>query len=56
MPRNLPSGSQLPPCWNADMDRFICTADAGDIIKPVHVVELLKDKFSMELTRVSLSI
>ena len=52
VPKKLPSGSQLPSCWNESMDRAICHMDAQDEVAPKAMVRLLKKRFP-ELESVS---
>ena len=45
-PKSMPSGSQLPACWNEDMDGFICHMDAQCVYSIQAIVKALKQKFS----------
>ncbi|KAL9631462.1 MAG: hypothetical protein Q9164_005880 [Protoblastenia rupestris] len=49
MPRHLPSGSQLPQCWNAAMDETICYAEAKGWLDTTRIVRLVKERFSDQL-------
>lgn len=51
-PKNMPSGSQLPSCWNDDMDEFICHMEAQCEFSTKSIVRALKNRFS-ELREVS---
>ena len=44
-PKTLPSGSQLPACWNEAMDRAICHMEAQNEVDPVTMTRLLKRRF-----------
>ena len=46
-PKSMPSGSQLPPCWNEEMDGFICHMDAQCVYSIQSIVKALKQKFSL---------
>lgn len=46
-PKSMPSGSQLPPCWNEEMDGFICHMDAQCVYSVQSIVKALKQKFSV---------
>ena len=52
MPRHLPSGSQLPACWDANMDEAICYADAKGFLDTTRTVRLVKDRFPDQLRAV----
>lgn len=54
-PKNMPSGSQLPPCWNDKMDELICHMEAQCDFTIKSIVRALKNRFS-ELREVSYSI
>ena len=51
-PKNMPSGSQLPSCWNDDMDQFICHMEAQGEFSTRTIIKALKQRFS-ELREVS---
>ena len=44
-PKSMPSGSQLPPCWNDEMDEFICHMDAQGEFSLKSIVRALKQRF-----------
>ncbi|KAF6219772.1 hypothetical protein HO133_003597 [Letharia lupina] len=45
-PKNMPSGSQLPSCWNDDMDEFICHMEAQCEFSTKSIVKALKHRFA----------
>ena len=51
-PKNMPSGSQLPSCWNDDMDQFICHMEAQGEFSTRTIIKALKQRFA-ELREVS---
>ena len=55
MPRHLPSGSQLPPCWTQEMDRLICWAEAEGIMPISRIVSMAKREFYDQLRTVSMT-
>ena len=54
-PKNMPSGSQLPACWNDEMDELICHMEAQCQYSTRAIVRALKQRFG-ELRDVSLPI
>ena len=44
-PKTLPSGSQLPACWNEAMDRAICHMEAQNEVDLATMTRLLKRRF-----------
>lgn len=54
-PKNMPSGSQLPSCWNDEMDQFICHMEAQGEFTTKTMVFALKKKYP-ELKDVSASV
>lgn len=46
-PKNMPSGSQLPLCWNDEMDEFICHMEAQCEFSTRSIVRALKQRFSV---------
>ena len=44
-PKSMPSGSQMPTCWNDEMDKFICHLEAQGEFSTISVVLMLKKKF-----------
>ena len=54
MARYMPSGIQLPSCWNAKMDAFICNCDAIGDCNLRTIIKGLKRRFQ-ELETVLLS-
>ena len=51
-PKTMPSGSQLPSCWNDDMDQFICHMEAQCEFSIRTIIKALKQRFA-ELREVS---
>ena len=51
-PKSMPSGSQLPSCWNDEMDGFICHMEAQCEFSIKSIVRALKQRFA-ELREVS---
>ena len=51
-PKSMPSGSQLPSCWNDDMDQFICHMEAQCEFSTRTIIKALKQRFA-ELREVS---
>ena len=51
-PKNMPSGSQLPACWNDEMDELICHMEAQCQYSTRAIVRALKQRFG-ELRDVS---
>ena len=51
-PKSMPSGSQLPSCWNDDMDQFICHMEAQGEFSIRTIIKALKQRFT-ELREVS---
>ena len=45
-PKNMPSGSQLPSCWNDEMDEFICHMEAQCEFNTKSIVRALKNRFT----------
>lgn len=45
-PKNMPSGSQLPSCWNDEMDEFICHMEAQCEFSTKSIVRALKNRFA----------
>ncbi len=45
-PKHMPSGSQLPSCWNDEMDQFICHMDAQGDFSTKSIVRALKQRFA----------
>lgn len=45
LPKSLPSGSQLPSCWNEAMDRAVCHMEAQNEVYASAMVRLLKRRF-----------
>ncbi len=45
-PKSMPSGSQLPSCWNDEMDEFICHMEAQCEFSVRSIVRALKQKFA----------
>ena len=45
-PKNMPSGSQLPSCWNDEMDEFICHMEAQCEFSTKSIVRALKHRFA----------
>lgn len=45
-PKSMPSGSQLPPCWNDEMDELICHMEAQCEFNTKSIVRALKQKFA----------
>ena len=45
-PKSMPSGSQLPPCWNDEMDEFICHMEAQCEFSTRSMVRALKQRFA----------
>ena len=45
-PKSMPSGSQLPSCWNDEMDEFICHMEAQCEFSTKSIVRALKQRFS----------
>lgn len=54
MARYMPSGMQLPSCWNTEMDAFICNCDATGDCNLRTIIKGLKRRFK-ELETVLLS-
>ena len=52
-PKSMPSGSQLPSCWNDEMDEFICHMEAQCEFSIKAIVRALKQRFA-ELREVSI--
>ena len=50
--KSMPSGSQLPSCWNDDMDQFICHMEAQCEFSTRTIIKALKQRFA-ELREVS---
>ena len=46
-PKSMPSGSQLPPCWNDEMDEFICHMEAQCEFSIRSIVRALKQRFAV---------
>lgn len=46
-PKNMPSGSQLPSCWNDEMDEFICHMEAQCEFSTRSIVRALKQRFAV---------
>ena len=44
-PKNMPSGSQLPSCWNDDMDQFICHMEAQGEFSVKTIIKASKQRF-----------
>ena len=44
-PKSMPSGSQLPSCWNDDMDKFICHMEAQGGFGNKTIIKALKQRF-----------
>ena len=44
-PKNMPSGSQLPACWNDEMDELICHMEAQCQYSTRAIVRALKQRF-----------
>ena len=44
-PKNMPSGSQLPACWNDEMDEMICHMEAQCQYSTRAIVKALKQRF-----------
>ena len=53
-PKSMPSGSQLPSCWNDEMDEFICHMEAQCEFSVKSIVRALKQRFP-ELREVSVT-
>ena len=53
-PKSMPSGSQLPSCWNDEMDEFICHMEAQCEFTIKVIARALKQRFA-ELREVSTS-
>lgn len=51
-PKSMPSGSQLPSCWNDEMDQFICHMEAQCEFSTRTIIKALKQRFA-ELREVS---
>lgn len=51
-PKSMPSGSQLPSCWNDEMDEFICHMEAQGEFSTKSIFKALKQRFP-ELREVS---
>ena len=51
-PKSMPSGSQLPSCWNDEMDQFICHMEAQCEFSIRTIIKALKHRFA-ELREVS---
>ena len=51
-PKSMPSGSQLPSCWNDEMDQFICHMEAQGEFSTRTIIKALKQRFA-ELREVS---
>ena len=51
-PKKMPSGSQLPSCWNDEMDQFICHMEAQCEFTTKTIIKALKQRFA-ELREVS---
>lgn len=45
-PKSMPSGSQLPSCWNDEMDEFICHMEAQCEFSTRSMVRALKQRFA----------
>ena len=45
-PKNMPSGSQLPACWNDEMDELICHMEAQCEFSTRSIVRALKQRFA----------
>ena len=45
-PKSMPSGSQLPSCWNDEMDEFICHMEAQCEFSIRAIVRALKQRFA----------
>ena len=45
-PKNMPSGSQLPSCWNDEMDEFICHMEGQCEFSTKSIVRALKHRFA----------
>ena len=54
-PKSMPSGSQLPSCWNDEMDGFICHMEAQTEFSIKSIARALKQRFA-ELREVSISL
>ena len=40
--RHIPSGTQLPECWNQGMDLLICWHEAADLATIPQIIDELK--------------
>lgn len=45
-PKSMPSGSQLPSCWNDEMDEFICHMEAQGEFSTKLIFKALKQRFA----------
>ena len=45
-PKSMPSGSQLPSCWNDEMDEFTCHMEAQGGFSTKSIVKALKQRFA----------